>query len=98
MGQYAEQCMVLHWDVDTKENFVAKLAIDVNNELGVIAKLLNIIEILGSNIEDLYMHRKSKLNQVFVLLIAVKNSDFLKKIMHRISGINAVNSIERVKN
>lgn len=97
LNQHPEQLVLLHWNEDIKEKFAVKLIIDINNQSGVIAKVLVIVASMQSNIEDIHIQKTTQLSQVLVLLISVINIDELKKIMRLISRIKAVNKIARMR-
>jgi len=94
--KHPEQLILLHWEADVDKQFEAKLMIDINNKSGVLVEIIKSIAGTNSNIDDLYIHRTNKINQLAILLVSVKGTQQLAKVMRRIERIKAVNQVERV--
>ena len=97
LKKHPEQLILLHWEADADKRFEVKISADISNEPGILANIIQAIASASGNIEDLYMHRTNKVDQVVILLLSVVNVKHLEKIMRRISRIKAVNNVSRVR-
>jgi (p)ppGpp synthase/HD superfamily hydrolase len=97
LKKHPEQLILLHWETDPDKKFDIKIMVDISNEAGVLANIIQSIATVNGNIEDLYMHRTNKVDQVLILLLSVVNVKHLEKIMYRVGKIKAVNKVTRMR-
>ncbi len=96
--KYPEQLIILHWEPEADKRFEVKISVAINNEPTVLATIIQSIANANGTIEDLYMNRTNKVDQIIVLLLSVINLKHLEKIIRRIDRLKGVNSVMRVKN
>ena len=93
-----DQLIILHWEPEVGKHFEAKISVAINSQSSVLASIIQSIANANGTIDDLYMQRTNKVDQIIILLLSVTNLKHLEKIMRRIDRLKDVSSVMRVRN
>ena len=86
----------LRWDPAIERDFLVTVAVDINNQPGVLADISKGIAQYNSSVENLDMQNLNEAYRRLVFLITVKNLEQLNKIIKRVKKVTNVVNVERV--
>jgi GTP pyrophosphokinase len=90
------QWLAIDWQSDKNESFHVKIMIDVANQRGTLALIANTISKLKSNIEHIEVQERDNSMKSLDLVIEVKNTQHLDKIMHDLTLFKFVRGVRRM--
>ena len=90
------QYIPLRWEADLTTRFHTKIAVQVENRVGILIELTSVLAKSDCNIEDLYVENIKEIDRRIIILISVRDKLHLQKIMNKIQHVKAVIDVERV--
>lgn len=87
--------IALAWDEQVAGDFWAEIAVEVQNERGVLASLASAFSECDSNIADIHIDPKDGRHNYLIFTVSVKNRTHLAKIMRRLRSIKSVMRLSR---
>lgn len=93
-----EQGIQLRWDAELKTSYTTRIAIEMENKIGMLTELTMAIAKENSNIEDLSIGTQNSNDRCITVVLTVNDKQHLKKIMQRIENIKSVSRVKRVRN
>jgi guanosine-3',5'-bis(diphosphate) 3'-pyrophosphohydrolase len=92
----SKQSFSIAWKSDIAIDFFTKIAVDIDNQKGVLANLTKIIAAGGSSIENVDMQNPNELYRRIVFLVTIHHTSQLEKIIQDIKKVPTVISVERL--
>lgn len=91
-----EQWLGIEWDVEDGEEFEVRIMVWVENRMGMLASISNLIAKIGVNIENIGVEENGSLVRALNLVISVPNATRLHSVMAEISRLKYVQEVKRL--
>lgn len=95
--RHPERYLPLCWSPDVTGDFQTEIAIEVNNQRGVLASIAATLAEAGANIENIHISEPDETYRIVHLLISVRNRIHLGRLIRRLRGLHEIQHIVRRK-
>ena len=92
-----EKCVFLTWDDDLNGEFYTALKIQVEAQIGVIAKIASAVSVAGAAIDRINREERDAKISVIVIEVGVRDRQHLANVVRHIRRIKSVMKISRVR-
>ena len=92
-----DKCVFLTWDDDLNGEFYTALRIQVEAQIGVIAKIASAISVAGAAIDRINREERDAKISVIVIEVGVRDRQHLANVVRHIRRIKSVMKISRVR-
>lgn len=96
LHKHPEKYLELTWAKDIEGEFIVELALDIENDRGLVANLANIITHADANIDFIQLNEKDAAIGSIKLIISVKDRVHLATIIKRIRRVKQIKKLTRV--
>ena len=91
-----EKCIQLCWAKDVTGEFNVRLRVEIEHQLGLIARVASSVNTTDGNIEEVRMDERDGRISVVQLQVSVQDSERLARVIKKLRSLNGVICITRV--
>jgi len=96
VDKYPEKYLDLTWAKDVEGEFTVELALEVENNRGLIANIANIITQMDASIDSIFLDEKNATIGTVKIVLSVSDRVHLARIIKKLRAIKQVNKLTRI--